>query len=361
VERGAPERKQVVMQKAMTLMQQRGLPGAAHTLFALCLSLLLSHAHGAECTSGGSLPCSFGGCEFSKDASGMLDRTGSCPSGGGWLYLNKMGIKGLREGVFDNMGALEGLNLDTNELTTLPATVFNGLTNLRRLILYNDYLPGQETLRYDKMKINDLPETVFHRLTKLEHLAIGGNQLTSVPEKVFNGLTNLRDLDLSSNKLTTLPKTVFDGITSLMTHLHLYNNPDMSCVPLTQERIAAIRYYGGPSVTCQLYCTAGNAGPWSGGSQTCTPCGSGFSPARPCISTTRVRFTHTNHDTLVLRRKVLGGEFWVDFLHRLRRRQVLSRQRFECLHQLHRGHVLGGWCFGLHGCQRARALRLGAA
>ena len=105
VERAVPERKQVVMQKAVKRMQERGLPGAALTLFALCLSLLLSNARGAECTQYGSLPCSFGGCEFSKDANGVLDRTGSCPTQTGWLYLDRRGIKGLREGVFSNMGA----------------------------------------------------------------------------------------------------------------------------------------------------------------------------------------------------------------------------------------------------------------
>ena len=107
VERGAPERKQVVMQMAMKRMQLRGLPEAALTLFALCLSLLLSNAHGAECTQFGSLPCSFGGCEFSKDVSCLLDRMGSCPSQGGILWLSYKGIKGMREGVFSNMGACE--------------------------------------------------------------------------------------------------------------------------------------------------------------------------------------------------------------------------------------------------------------
>jgi hypothetical protein len=116
-ERAAPERKQVVMQKAaMKRMQHRGLAEAAHSrrgqtaalaLSALCVSLLLSNAHGAECSQSGSLPCSFGGCEFSKDASGMLGRTGSCPTKTGELWLNNKGIKELREGVFGNMGACE--------------------------------------------------------------------------------------------------------------------------------------------------------------------------------------------------------------------------------------------------------------
>jgi hypothetical protein len=84
------------MQKAVKRMQERGLPGAALTLFALCLSLLLSNARGA-------------------DANGVLDRTGSCPTQTGWLYLDRRGIKGLREGVFSNMGACETLVLDWNQ------------------------------------------------------------------------------------------------------------------------------------------------------------------------------------------------------------------------------------------------------
>jgi hypothetical protein len=112
-ERGAPEWKQVVMQKAaMKRMQHRGMAEAAHSrrgktaalaLSALCVSLLLSNTHGAECSHG--LPCSFGGCEFSKDVSGYLDRTGSCPTKTGDLWIIGKGIKGLREGVFSNMGA----------------------------------------------------------------------------------------------------------------------------------------------------------------------------------------------------------------------------------------------------------------
>ena len=63
-------------------------------------------AHGAVCTSGGSLPCSFGGCTFSLDADQFLERTGSCADKSGRLYLNNYYIiKGLREGVFDNMGS----------------------------------------------------------------------------------------------------------------------------------------------------------------------------------------------------------------------------------------------------------------
>ena len=85
-------------------MSRRG-PATALALAFLPLILMARGAHGTECTYGGSLPCSFGGCTFSLDADQFLERTGSCADKSGILYLNSKNIKGLREGVFDNMGS----------------------------------------------------------------------------------------------------------------------------------------------------------------------------------------------------------------------------------------------------------------
>jgi hypothetical protein len=135
-----------VMQKAMKRKQLRGLAEAAHTrmsqtaaltIFALCICSVLSNAHGGGLAvvrqrdesgnndrvryhQGGvhrcgyqdilsSWTCSFtwgpAACEFSKDASGVLDRTGDCPTDyKAQLALDNADIKRLREGVFSNMG-----------------------------------------------------------------------------------------------------------------------------------------------------------------------------------------------------------------------------------------------------------------
>ena len=125
-------------------MQLRGLSEAANprrgqtaalALSALCVNLLLSNAHGAACVIDDLLPCSFGDCEFFKDASGILNRTGSCLTKNGALWLAFKGITGLRAGVFSNMDACEYLFLRDNLLTDLPATPFNGFTNLKLLAL----------------------------------------------------------------------------------------------------------------------------------------------------------------------------------------------------------------------------------
>ena len=74
-------------------------------LAVLALLLMAHGAHGAECTWRGSLPCTWGGCAFSLGADQFLERTGSCADKSGTLDLRSDNIKGLREGVFDNMGS----------------------------------------------------------------------------------------------------------------------------------------------------------------------------------------------------------------------------------------------------------------
>jgi hypothetical protein len=103
--------EQIRDQAKMLHRSPAGAAAGQRALCALCASLMLGNAYGVVCSRGdtvgsdSTLPCSFGGCKFSKDASGFLVRTGACPTQTGALYLNNRGIKGLREDVFSNMGA----------------------------------------------------------------------------------------------------------------------------------------------------------------------------------------------------------------------------------------------------------------
>ena len=90
----------------------------------------------------GRLPCTFGGCTFSKTSNGTLQRSGQCPDQTGWLDLNDKGIAALSPGVFDDMGGIEFLYLSGNELTTLPSGIFDSLTALEGLSLDNNKLEG---------------------------------------------------------------------------------------------------------------------------------------------------------------------------------------------------------------------------
>ena len=118
------------------------------------------------------------------------------------LWLNHNGLTTLPEGLFDGLSGLEVLNLDNNQLTTLPEGLFVDLTNLWELSLSNNQL-------------TTLPAGVFDGFSSLWYLRLGGNGLTTLPEGLFDGLSGLRTLDLDNNQLATLPAGVFDGLSSL--------------------------------------------------------------------------------------------------------------------------------------------------
>ncbi|MCY3887788.1 MAG: putative Ig domain-containing protein, partial [Chloroflexi bacterium] len=92
--------------------------------------------------------------------------------------------------------------ITTGRLATLPAGVFDDLTNLTRLSLYNT-------------QVAVLPPGIFDQLTKLTRLEIGNNRIGALPPGVFDALPLLTHLYLQRNQLTALPPNVFAGLTRL--------------------------------------------------------------------------------------------------------------------------------------------------
>ncbi len=94
----------------------------------------------------------------------------------------------LKSGDFAGLTGLTSLNLDFNEITTLPANIFSGLSAL-------------ETLRLDDNQLSTLPSGIFAGLTSLTTLNLSGNPLTSLPTGIFDDLPS------------TVTKTLPDGVT----------------------------------------------------------------------------------------------------------------------------------------------------
>ena len=130
----------------------------------------------------------------------------------GTLQLGVAGIATLKPGDFADLGGITRLKLNTNDLTALPAGVFEGLgASLTELALqFND--------------LQTIPAGVFNGLTGLTNLHLNSNDLSSLPPAIFEKLTNLTLLSLSGNRLSSLPPRIFEKLTGL-TILSLRDNP----------------------------------------------------------------------------------------------------------------------------------------
>ena len=119
-------------------------------------------------------------------------------------------ISTLKANDFSGMTNLKGLSLRDNNLSSLPANIFSDLSALEELYLSSN-------------KLSSLNANIFSNLSALKELSLRENELSSLDENVFSGLTALEALSLSSNKLSSLDANIFSGLTALE-ELYLYSN-----------------------------------------------------------------------------------------------------------------------------------------
>jgi Leucine-rich repeat (LRR) protein len=112
------------------------------------------------------------------------------------------------ENMFDRTGAerLAVLNLENNQLTSLPDHIFDPLWGLKSLNLNHNLLQV-------------LGVSLFSKLKDLEFLDMKGNQLSSLPVGLFAFQKELVSLDLSDNLLSTLDIGVVTPLMNLNTLL----------------------------------------------------------------------------------------------------------------------------------------------
>ena len=134
------------------------------------------------------------------------------------LDLNSQDVFSLRAGDFAGLTALEKLGLFAASLPELPAGIFAGLSTLTELNL------GDNTF-------TALPQGIFSDLSALSKLYLGQNNFTTLPEDTFANVPTLTLLALDSNRISQLPENLFKGLTAL-TALNLSGNP-VEPLPLT--------------------------------------------------------------------------------------------------------------------------------
>ena len=144
----------------------------------------------------------------------------------------------LPEGLFSGLPRLMHVNLSSNNLTTLPASLLshlnNGLLTLslggNQFTSIPEALMSSPTLKELILGGNKLSSLsgVF-RSPKLGVLGLSGNKLSSLPKDIFKGAPGLFLLYLEGNKLSSLPKDIFKG--TRMLYLHLGGNK-LSSLPV---------------------------------------------------------------------------------------------------------------------------------
>ena len=132
-------------------------------------------------------------------------------------------------GDFSGLTALTTFEMNGHAGIILPDDIFDDLTSLERLSLYNSKfttipnavlgLTSLKSLNIGYHGITSIPAGAFDQLTQLNTLILDaaayGNTFTSLPDGVFDKLTSLTRLNLDQNKIASLPDGVFDQLTSL--------------------------------------------------------------------------------------------------------------------------------------------------
>ena len=142
------------------------------------------------------------------------------------LNLSEQNITSLKAGDFDGLSSLDSLALYKNRLRSLPAGLFSDLSALSKLDLGSNDLSSLSADLFSELsslswlslsfnKLGSLPTGIFSGASSLNTLNLSYNKLGSLPTDLFSDLSALRTLNLSSNKLSGLPADLFSGVSSL--------------------------------------------------------------------------------------------------------------------------------------------------
>ena len=141
------------------------------------------------------------------------------------LNLEQNNLNSIPENLFQGLG-LHVLILRHNDLHTLQPYVFQGLANLTELDLSNTNLRSLHpnlfsdlhnlrVLELDKNELHELHNGTFSGLQYLTKLRLNHNQFQTLPFTLLYDTINLNELYLNDNKLTALHQFIFTRLRNL--------------------------------------------------------------------------------------------------------------------------------------------------
>ncbi|XP_076854875.1 leucine-rich repeat-containing G-protein coupled receptor 4 [Brachyhypopomus gauderio] len=151
-----------------------------------------------------------------------------------YLDLSMNNITELPANVFQNLTYLEELRLAGNDLVFIHPEALSGLHQLKVLMLQNNQLKtvpsaalrnlhALQSLRLDANRITEVPPGSFDGLQQLRHLWLDDNDLSEVPVGPLQRQGNLQALTLALNRISHVPDGAFANLSGLVV-LHLHNN-----------------------------------------------------------------------------------------------------------------------------------------
>ena len=124
------------------------------------------------------------------------------------LRLFGQRLYSLRANLFNALTELETLWVHHSRITSIPENVFDQLSNLKKLAIFNN----------DRLDV--LPDDVFNPLRKLEWLSLARNNISSLNPQIFAELNLTKLISIRGNGITDLPNGIFSSF------------PDLPCIIL---------------------------------------------------------------------------------------------------------------------------------
>lgn len=160
------------------------------------------------------------------------------------LSHNRIGR--LEPGLFKDLYTVQILNLQFNEIETIPADTFSPMSNLHTLILSHNRLTYLDAyslnglfalslLALDSNLLEGIHPDAFRNCSSMQDLNLSGNNLDSVPV-ALKDMRILRTLDLGENQIRSFSKPGFRGMSSLY-GLRMMGN---EITNVTQEDLAEL-------------------------------------------------------------------------------------------------------------------------
>ncbi|PIK37897.1 hypothetical protein BSL78_25274 [Apostichopus japonicus] len=142
------------------------------------------------------------------------------------LMIQNSKLRDIENGSFASLTSLIEFNLDGNELTSLDATNFHNLFNLKLLSLTSNAVEIIENGTFENLtklvsldlsrnKISTLYTGIFSGLVNLIFLSLKENEIYFIDRKTFQVVQNLRTLNLSFNRIRELDNFTFVGLDNL--------------------------------------------------------------------------------------------------------------------------------------------------